>query len=161
MKKLSKLICLGLGLMLMAGCGVHQTAAYTDTKTKCIGSELDGSYTLRVAGRARNAADAYEQAAKQAVYDMMFTYIDVQSGYHEKQIKPLLMEVNAVSKYESYTAKFLKDGGDYLKYVSRTEKRSLSSQYMKTNTQTVCITTVCVFREDLKQRLIADGIIKE
>ena len=45
---------------------------------------------------------------------MMFTYIDVQSGYHEKQIKPLLMEVNAVSKYESYTAKFLKDGGDYL-----------------------------------------------
>lgn len=161
MKKLNKLFCLGLGLLLLAGCGVHQTAAYTDTKTKCIGSELDGSYTLRVAGRARNAADAYEQAAKQAVYDMMFNFIDVQSGYHDPQIKPLLMDVNAVRKYESYTANFLKDGGDYLKYISRKEKRTGSSQYMKTNAQTVCITTVCVFREELRQRLIADGLISE
>ena len=161
MKKLNKLFCLGLGLLLLAGCGVHQTAAYTDTKTKCIGSELDGSYTLRVAGRARNAADAYEQAGKQAVYDMMFNFIDVQSGYHDPQIKPLLMEVNAVRNHESYTANFLKDGGDYLKYISRKEKRTGSSQYMKTNAQTVCITTVCVFREELRQRLIADGLIKE
>ena len=146
--------------MVLVSCGTHKTSAYVDFETKVIGSELDGSYTLRVSGRGRNAADAYVQAGKQAVYDVMFTLIPVQSGVAEKNLKPLLLEVNAKEKYEAYVNALLKDNGEYLEYMSMKEKRSLSSSYSKTNAQTVCVTTVCVYRNKLRERLVKDGIIK-
>ncbi|MGN0187652.1 MAG: hypothetical protein ACI392_07920 [Paludibacteraceae bacterium] len=153
-------LCVLCGLIFIS-CGVHKNSAYTDFETKCIGTELDGSYTLRASGRARNAADAYVQAGKQAVQDVLFTIIPCVSGVSaQSAIKPLLTEVNAKEKYESFFAKFFADNGEYLKFMSMKEKRIFSSRYSKTNTQTVCVTTVCVDRIKLKEYLRENGILK-
>ena len=156
-----KSLCLLFSIILLTACGVHKNSAYTDVETKCIGTELDGSYTLRTSGRARNAADAYVQAGKQAVQDVLFTIIPCVSGVGAQiMLKPLLPEVNAKEKYESFFAKFFADNGEYLKFMSMKEKRVLSSKYSKTDAQTVCITTVCVDRIKLKGYLRENGILK-
>lgn len=143
----------------LCGCGPTKSESYYDYKTKCIGSELDGSYTLRVWGRARNEADAYQQARKQAVYDVIFSYIDAASSGQSNLI-PLLLEVNAEKKYSTYFDRFFRDGGEYLKYSSMKEKRDFSTKYYRTNSQALCQTTVCVFRAKLKEKLIEDKILK-
>ena len=117
---------------VLLSCGVHKNSAYTDVETKCIGTELDGSYTLRASGRARNAADAYVQAGKQAVQDVLFTIIPCVSGVGaQSMLKPLLPEVNAKEKYESFFAKFFADNGEYLKFMSMKELVKNKSLLMK------------------------------
>ena len=142
------------------GCGPTKSESYYDYKTKCIGSELDGSYTLRSWGRARNEADAYVQAKKQAVYDVVFNGADAASS-GQSNLRPLLLEVNAKTKYTEYFDKFFRDGGEYLQYCSPKEKRDFSTKYYRTNSQALCQTTVCVFRSKLKAKLIEDNILKQ
>ena len=66
MKKLFYQLSVLLVGVLFVSCGTHKTIAYSKSEPVCIASELDGSYTLRVEGRGRNAVDAYEEAGKQA-----------------------------------------------------------------------------------------------
>ncbi len=153
-----------IALMALVGsCGSRKSQAYYDQKSKVIGTELDGSYTIRAWGRARNAADAFVQAQKQAVYDVIFTEIQFVSGQAPSSsgvLRPLIYEVNARQKYEDYFNAFFADGGAYKQFSSLKEKRDFSTNYSKTDTQTTAQVTVCVKRTELKQRLIADGIIK-
>ena len=146
--------------IIYVGCGPHQSEAYYDYKSKVIGSELDGSYTLRSWGRARNEADAYVKAKKQAVYDVVFNGADAASS-GQSNLRPLLLEVNAKTKYTEYFDKFFRDGGEYLQYCSPKEKRDFSTKYYRTNSQALCQTTVCVFRSKLKAKLIEDNILKQ
>lgn len=168
MKK-TKLLA-GLVLMLaliISACGAHKSQAYYDYKSKIIGTELDGTYTIRAYGRARNAADAYEQARKQAVYDVCFNDIQFATGTSassSKTLHPLIDEVNAKTKYEDYFNAFLADKGEYENYTnfcSKNERRILSSKFARTDAQTVAQVTVCVDRKALKEKLIKDNIIKK
>lgn len=157
--KLKKLLFLAAITLLIASCGSQKSQTYYDYKTMLIGTELDGSYTLRSWGRARNAADAYVQAHKQAVYDIVFTGVQPASG-NLQALKPLLLEVNAKEKYEDYFNAFFADHGAYTKFSSIKEKRVFTTRYDRTNTQTTSETTVCVWRAKLKQQLIDDNILK-
>ena len=126
----------------------------------CIASELDGSYTLRVEGRGRNAGSAYNEAGKQAVYAVLFTDVNWPDGPH-KRIDPIFyMKQRGYEMNKDYFDVFFQDGGEYTKYISMKEKRESTSIYTRTNSQVVCRTTVCVFVSQLKQRLIKEGIIK-
>ena len=150
-------------MLLSAGCGTRKSQAYYDQKSKVIGTELDGSYTIRAWGRARNAADAYVQAQKQAVYDVIFSEIQFVSGQAPSStgvLRPLIYEVNARQKYEDYFNAFFADGGEYKNFCSMKEKRQLSTNYSKTDSQTTAQVTVCVWRAKLRDKLTADGIIK-
>lgn len=152
--------CLLLCFLILCSCGMQKTTAYSSVETSCIATELDGSFTLRVEGRGRNAVDAYEEAGKQAVYDVLFTPIFNKNGA-TKYIQPIFVQKQK-SAYEqniAYFNAFFADGGEYKNYFSMKEKRELSSIYQRTNTQTVCITTVCVYRNKLKEKLIQDGIL--
>lgn len=155
----TKVIILCAVMAILSACGVKKSQAYYDYKTKLIGTELDGTYTLRSWGRAPYAADAYVQAHKQAVYDVIFTGVDAASS-NLTSLKPLLFEVNARDKYEDYFNKFFADGGIYTKYCSIKEKKIFSSVYSRTKPQVVCHTTVMVDRAKLRQRLIEDKILK-
>ena len=121
---------------------------------------MDGSYTIRATGKAANAADAYVQAQKQAVYDVLFTLLDSQN-LSQSTLKPLVLEVNAKTKYEDYFNAFFADNGPWKQYASGKEKKISSTRYSRTDTQVVCTSTVCVFRSRLKSQLIADGIVKQ
>lgn len=158
--KTLRLLFLLIVAMIYTSCGTHQAESYYDYKSKVIGSELDGSYTIRAWGRARNAADAYVQAQKQAVYDIVFNGVDAASS-SQSNLKPLLLEVNAKTKYSEYFDRFFRDGGEYTKYCSMKEKRVYTTKYSRTNSQTLSQTTVCVFRSKLKAKLIEDKILKQ
>lgn len=159
MKKILLYSVLSVLILILGSCGVKKTTAYSATKTTCIATELDGSYTLRVEGRGRNAVDAYKEAGKQAVYDMLFTTITWKNGA-TKNIQPVFVSMRrAYTDNESYFNAFFADGGEYEKYISMKEKRETSSIWQRTNAQSVCVTTVCVYRNQLRNKLIADGIL--
>lgn len=160
MKKISIFICLALLMAIgFIECATHKTSAYSNYETLIIGTELDGSYTLRTYGKARNSADAYIQAGKQAVRDMLFETLYFKDP-NQMPLKPILLEPNAKQKYEDYFNAFFRDGGDYKKYISMDDKRIGSSKFTKTESTVSCVTTVRVKRAELKQKLIEDGIIK-
>ena len=79
-------------LVVLAGCGARRSQAYYDYNSKIIASELDGAYTIRAFGRARNAVDAYEKAQKQAVRDVILLGVE-SSDATVKPLKALLLEV--------------------------------------------------------------------
>ena len=158
MKKL--LFVFATVILFLTSCGSHKTIAYSPAKPICIASELDGSYTLRVEGRGRNAVDAYIEAGKQAAYALLFTDVSWANG-PKKNIEPIFyMKQRAYEMNKAYFDTFFQDNGEYTKYISMKEKRSLTSIFTRTNAQTVCTTTVCVYWSQLRQRLIDDGILK-
>lgn len=158
MRKLYAIFVALISLILI-DCGQQKSQAYYDHKSKLIATEMDGTYTIRAWGRARNAVDAYVQARKQAVSDVLFNGVEAATS-NLINLKPLLLEVNAKEKYEDYFARFFVDGGEFEKYASMKERRVMSSRYARTDTQTVVQVTVCVDRLALKNKLIEDGILK-
>ncbi|MBQ9440133.1 MAG: hypothetical protein IJU35_06060 [Paludibacteraceae bacterium] len=161
MKTFTKITLCLLVVLTMVGCvGKRQSQAYYDYKSKVIGSELDGSYTIRAWGRARNSTDAYVQAQKTAVYDVIFNGVQAATT-SQRNLNPLLFETNARDKYEDYFNAFFADHGEYKNFCSMKEKRVVTSHFKRTDAQTLCETTVCVFRSKLKQKLIDDGILKQ
>lgn len=145
-------------MILLSGCSIHKMVAYQDAKTKLIGTELDGTYTVCAWGRARHTLDAYHQAQKQAVYDVVFNRIEAQTS-NLRTLQPLLLEVNAKDKYTDYFDAFFADGGEYQKYCSMRDKRWFSSEFYRSDRQAVCKATVCVDRAGLRKRLIEDKIL--
>ena len=147
-------------LVVLAGCGARRSQAYYDYNSKIIASELDGAYTIRAFGRARNAVDAYEKAQKQAVRDVILLGVE-SSDATVKPLKALLLEVNAEQKYEDYLNAFFAEGGPWQNYCNLRQRRILSSNFARTDAQVVAQVSVTVFRNELKARLIADGILKQ
>ena len=68
--------------------------------------------------------------------------------------------MNAEEKYEDYFAVFFADGGEFEQYVSMKERRVMSSNFSRTEAQTLAQVTACVNRAALKEKLIKDGILK-
>ncbi len=152
-----------LVMLLMCACGARRSQAYYDYESKVIGTELDGSYTIRAWGRGRNGVDAYVQARKTAVYDVIFNQIQFASGTAPSTsgvLQPLLLEVNAKKKYESYFNAFFADKGEFENYCTMKERRLWSSHFQRTDAQVQAQVTVKVYRDKLKQKLIDDNILK-
>ena len=82
-------------------------------------------------------------------------------GATVKPLKALLLEVNAEQKYEDYLNVFFAEGGPWQNYCNLRQRRILSSNFARTDAQVVAQVSVTVFRNELKARLIADGILKQ
>ena len=147
-------------LVLVAGCGQQRSQAYYDYKSKVIASELDGAYTIRAFGRARNAIDAYDKAKKQAVRDVILVGVE-SSDATVKPLKPLILDMNAETKYEEYLNSFFAENGEWQNYCNLRQRRILTSNFSRTDAQTLAQVSVTVFRSELRKKLIADGIIPE
>lgn len=128
-------------------------------ETECLGVELDGTQTLRVWGTGRNRKDAVEQAKKNAVREVLFK--GIRGG--ECEMKPLVPEVNAEEKYESYFNKFFKDDGLYKFFVTLKDERIPNRIFRETkvssNTVTIPV-VVRVQRPQLKEQMKQDGILE-
>lgn len=164
MDGIMKRLIYGIGLLLLplllASCNNMRqgVVSYHDNRTECMGSELDGSYTVRSWGYGRYVKDAKEQAKKTAVYDIIFK--GVSTGRDGCEQKPMLLEVNAETKYKDYFSHFFTDGGEYLKYVSMRDRRPGSWQHSRQKGGITCSLVVRVRYSELRQRLMEDGILK-
>lgn len=130
-------------------------------KTECLGIEMDGSQTVKAWGNGRNRFDAIEQAKKNAVNDVLFS--GIYEGKQDCEKRPVVAEVNARQKYETYFNKFFANDGEYKKYVSLKDERigQKVSRDRKGARQSVTHGVVVrVLRTELKQKMIEDGILK-
>ena len=131
-------------------------------KTECLGVELDGSETVKAWGNGRNRSDAVEQAKKNALRDVIF--FGLVEGKQDCKQKPLILEVNALEKYEDYFNKFFADGGDFKNYISLRDERifdKVSRDRKKARESVTNGLILHVLRSELNQTLIAYGIIKQ
>jgi hypothetical protein len=122
---------------------------------------MDGSQTLKAWGNGRNRGDAVEQAKKNAVRDVLFNGIN--EGRQDCERRPLVPEVNAQKKYEDYFNKFFADGGEFKNFISLKDEKILdkiSRDKQKARESVTHGLVVRVLRAELKQKLIADGILK-
>lgn len=160
MKKiLFGLMFLGAALIL-GSCNVHKvsTEAYYSTKCVYLNDEGDGSITVRAYGRGAYRNDAVEQARKNAVRQVIFEGVDVPGNVSLS--RPLILEVNAAEKYESFFNNFFKDDGPYTQFFARKDRRLRTNEKVWTDTQVKIATTIRIFRSDLKEYLKENNIIK-
>lgn len=165
--KYSRKILYFLCLTSAFGCGKHVAPAsklggnYT-FETECMGSELDGSMTLKVFGKGNNNLDAVEQAKKNAVRDIIFK--GIHQGVSDCSNSPLLLEPRAMERNEAYFAQFFQDKGPYAEFVTMQDERlsdKLTGREEKQARNAVSkaiVVRVLVFK--LKNKLIKDGILR-
>lgn len=62
--KIFRFLVVGVALLLLNSCRtttlISSESAYMSYETECLGTELDGSQTLRAWGKGKNRADAIE-----------------------------------------------------------------------------------------------------
>lgn len=133
--------------------------AYTNNTLECLGTDLDGSQTIRVSGIGRTRAASREQCRKNAVWAVIFK--GVTGGIGNCNLRPLINEPNAAEKYEEYFNIFFTDNGEYLKYCSMEDNKKYSQKKAKAKTHANYTYTVRVLRPELRQRLIDDGVLKK
>jgi hypothetical protein len=157
MKKFGLTILL---LLVVLACHAQaRTSGNYEFGSECMGVELDGSQTVKGWGFGRNRKDAVEQAKKNAVRDVLFK--GIVSGKSECDSRPLLGEVNAQQKNETYFNKFFADGGEYLKYISLKDLGVGGIDRKKGRSGVAYGLTLRILRPQLKEKLIADGILKK
>jgi hypothetical protein len=147
-----------LVLMLSACSPQKQNAGNYNYKTECLGVEMDGSQTVKAWGSGKNRSLALEQAKKNAVRDVLFNGII--EGKSDCEKRPVVPEVNAQLKYEPYFNKFFADGGEYKNFVSMKDEQ-IGSRDVKGARESITVGAVIrVLRNELKQKMTADGILK-
>lgn len=139
---------------------MHAQGDYT-YETECLGSEMDGSITVKAWGVGRNYIDGLEQAKKVAVRDVLFR--GIQNGKPDCNRAPLVLDPHGQQKNEDYFFALLADNGEYLKFVSAKDEKlsSKTKRNKEKNAESVKVSAVVrVDRAGLKKKLIQDGIIK-
>lgn len=143
--------------LLLSGCQTS-TSSYASYETECLGISLDGSQKLRAWGQGRHRQQAMQQAAKNAMSDVIFN--GIRGGSGGCSVKPLVTEANAREKHEEYFNRFFSDQGDYRNYMSLKGApiRSRVKEFNSNGRRFGVVVTVQ--RTALQQKLKNDGIIK-
>lgn len=145
--------------MFFTGCKTKNAigANYTH-EVECLGSELDGSITLKSWGKGKNRSDALEQAKKEAINAVLFT--SIRNGKHECNNRPILNAPNIRNIKAEYFNNFFKDNGDYKKFISTKDESFEKKEKEKGRDGDVVYGYVIrVMRSDLKKQMITDGIL--
>ena len=128
-----------------------KTASYYNGETECLEDKLDGSFVLQAWGKGSSKSEAIDQAKRNVLNDILFK--GVNKGC---KLRPLIIEVNASTKYRNYTYAFFNK--EYKDYISI--ERSPKTQ-KKSRKQTSYGIKVRVKIEAIRQKLITDNILKK
>lgn len=159
MKKCLFFVVLATLAVLTIGCGAKRSQASYVYKSKVLSANYDGSYVIRTQVHARNAAIAFTDAQRKVVNEVIFKGVEGNTP-QIKDLRPILMEVNAEEKYEDYFNAFFVDGGDWTQFVNLKDKRTGTTHYVRDGKQMIETVTVSVYRDALVKKLKADGILK-
>lgn len=146
--------------MTLVSCNLQKisTAAFHEVKSEFMNLEGDGSITVRAYGIGRYRGDALDQARKNAIRDVMLRGVYVPGD--PQMSRPLILEVNAEEKYADFLHKFFADGGDYVQFFSRRDRRRETNEKHWSGTQMKISSTIRVLRPELQQYLKQNNIIK-
>jgi len=125
---------------------------------ECMGSELDGSVTLKAWGKGRNRFDAIEQAKKEAINAVLF--VGIRNGKPECDSRPILNVPNIRENKVDYFNNFFKNEGDYKKFTSNKDESLGKKERVNGRDGEVMFGFIIrVMRSELKKKMIADGIL--
>lgn len=125
---------------------------------ECMGSELDGSMTLKTWGKGKNRADALEQARKEALNAVLF--VGIRNGKPDCDTRPILNAPNIRENKADYFNTFFKDGGKYKNFVSNKDESFGKKERAKERDGEVMFGFIIrVMRSELKKQMITDGIL--
>ena len=126
-----------------------KTASYYNGETECLEDKLDGSFVLQAWGKGSSKSEAIDQAKRNVLNDILFK--GVNKGC---QLRPLIIEVNASTKYRNYAYAFFdKEYKDYISIEKSPKTRK------KSRKQTSYGIKVRVKIEAIRQKLITDKIL--
>ncbi len=125
---------------------------------ECLGSELDGSITLKTWGKGKDRADALEQARKEAVNSVLF--VGIRNGKPDCDTRPILNAPNIRENKADYFNNFFKDGGDYTKFTSNKDESFGAKERVQGRDGDVMFGFIIrVMRSELKNQMIIDKIL--
>ncbi|MBO4447698.1 MAG: hypothetical protein J5764_06195 [Bacteroidales bacterium] len=154
MKKLFSV--LALALLFVTG-GIAAGQGFSAPSLEYMGTQMDGSITVRVTASGRNYKDAIDQARKFALKQTLFRGIRTGDPLLSK---PLVTEVNAEEKYQTFFNAFFADTGVFSNFVSSEDKRLGSNERVGGKIQVKVVSTIRVLRPQLKQYLLDNEILK-
>ena len=168
MKKKYQLIYLLVVSLFVSSCNPQKKIAENySQEIECLGTEMDGSITVKAFGKGKNRKDAVEQAKKNAVNEIIFK--GLRSGKSDCGSAPLLSTPNARVKYEDYFNSFFTDGGGYIAFATDEDERTglkltkgRSDYSFKPFTRENVTHNIVlrIKKSELKQKLRNDKIIK-
>ncbi len=145
-------------LLLLSRCKTsNDVSGFYAREIECMGSELDGSVTLKTWGRGKNKPDALEQAKKEAVNAVLFT--GIRNGKSDCDSRPVLNAPNIRQTKSDYFNRFFSDGGDYKKYVSDKDETSEREKVEGRDGEVMYGFIIRVMRSELQKQMIRDGIL--
>lgn len=148
--------------LLMTGCKtptvIDSVYSTTPFEIECLGTDMDGTQTLRSWGKGKNKAQAIENARKKAVEAVLFD--GVIKGDKGCDQRPVIGGANAHEKNQVYFNRFFADGGEYRQYTSMEDEKRTSRIKSSDKSIENWSVVVRVDRAALRQRMIDDGIIK-
>jgi|Laugresbdmm110sn_1035088.scaffolds.fasta_scaffold54612_2 hypothetical protein len=159
----TKMFMLAISLIFIVGCKSTDISGNYTYEIECMGSELDGSITLKAWGKGNNRADAIEQAKKNAVNAVLF--IGIRNGKPECDTRQILNVPNIREKKADYFNNFFKDGGDYKKFTSNKDQsignkdKALAEKGIGRDGEVMYGLIIRVMRSELKKQMITDGIL--
>ncbi|WP_317898818.1 hypothetical protein [Aurantibacillus circumpalustris] len=148
-----------ISAILLVNCSPSKKISGNYThEVECMGSELDGSITLKTWGKGKNRADALEQARKEAINAVLF--IGIRNGKPDCDSRPILNAPNIRENQADYFSTFFKDEGAYKKFVSgKDESFGKKERVQGRDGEVMFGFIVRVLRSDLKKQMISDEIL--
>jgi hypothetical protein len=134
-------------------------ASYYSSDAQCVSKNTDGSVTVKSWGSGVSFRKAVLDAQQHAVSEVLFK--GVRAGDLNCQSKPLVPEVNAEVRFQTYFSKFFKNN-EYAKYVALEEPlgRAFTRNYYRSTEGLTTFVTVRINVLELKSELVKNGIIK-
>jgi hypothetical protein len=135
------------------------TSGYYSFQTECLGTEYDGSVTVRAWGKGRYRFDAIDQARKEAVKTILFKNMRNSSQPGCDLMIPLLNSENYLQTHATFFNEFFKDGGAYEQFVSRKDEALASKERKDAKKEATFGVVIRVKRSELRDYLIQNKII--
>jgi len=128
-----------------------KNSSYYSYKNKCLENKLDGNYIIQGWGSGSTKSEAIDQAKRNVLNDILVN--GIQKGC---QILPLIIEINAETKYKNYIYSFFNTNYDDFIKIENSPK-----SVKKSKKQTTYGVKLKVNRYALRNKLIIDNIIKQ
>jgi hypothetical protein len=135
------------------------TAGYYSFQTECLGTEYDGSVTVRAWGKGRYRFDAVDQARKEAVRTILFKNMRSTNQPGCDLVIPLLNSENYLQTHAAFFNDFFKDDGPYANFVSRKDEALASKERKDAKKEATFGVVVRVKRSALRDYLIQNRIL--
>jgi len=128
-----------------------ENAGYYTYQNECLEDKLDGSYIIQGWGNGSTKKEAIDQAKRNVLNDILLNGIS--KGC---KLLPLIIELNAETKYKNYIYSFY--NSDYKDFI---EVENSPKSLKKSKNKTTYGVKLKVKRQSLRQKLITDNIIKK